>query len=44
MLVAVNKVDKPGADIQRVSNELMKYDLLMEEYGGAWGTSIRSVE
>lgn len=34
ILVAVNKVDKPGADISRVQNELMKYELLMEEFGG----------
>ncbi len=34
ILVAVNKVDKPGAEPQKVLTELMKYDVLMEEYGG----------
>jgi translation initiation factor IF-2 len=34
-VVAVNKVDKPGADVSRALNELMKYDLLMEEFGGS---------
>jgi len=34
IVVAYNKIDKEGADVQRVKNELMQYDLLMEEYGG----------
>ena len=34
VLVAMNKIDKPGADISRVQSELMKYDLLFEEFGG----------
>ncbi|EWM21037.1 translation initiation factor if-2 [Nannochloropsis gaditana] len=34
ILLAVNKVDKPGADPSRVTQELMKYDVLLEEYGG----------
>jgi len=34
IMIAVNKIDKPGADPSRVMNELMRYDLLMEEFGG----------
>ena len=34
IMIAVNKIDKPGADPTRVMNELMRYDLLMEEFGG----------
>ena len=34
IIVAINKVDKPGADPERVKQELTKYDLLPEEWGG----------
>ncbi|CAM9978364.1 unnamed protein product [Scytosiphon promiscuus] len=34
IVVAINKVDKEGADVQKVQNELMTYDLLPEEFGG----------
>jgi len=34
VVVAYNKIDKDTADVQKVKNELMQYDLLMEEYGG----------
>jgi translation initiation factor IF-2 len=34
ILVAINKIDKPGANPQRVKDELMKYDIIPEEYGG----------
>ncbi|MDD4124420.1 MAG: translation initiation factor IF-2 [Eubacteriales bacterium] len=34
IIVAINKMDKPGADPERVKNELTKYDLLPEEWGG----------
>lgn len=34
IIVAVNKIDKPGADIERVKNELLSHDLVPEEYGG----------
>lgn len=34
IIVAINKMDKPGADPERVKNELTKYELLPEEWGG----------
>lgn len=34
IIVAINKIDKPGADPERVKQELTKYDLLPEEWGG----------
>ena len=34
IIVAVNKIDKPGADPMRVKNELMEYGLVSEDYGG----------
>jgi translation initiation factor IF-2 len=34
IIVAVNKIDKPGADTSRVKNELMQYELVPEEFGG----------
>ncbi len=34
IIVAINKVDKPGADVQRVKNELMQHSLIGEEIGG----------
>ncbi|MCC6545738.1 translation initiation factor IF-2 [Candidatus Sumerlaeota bacterium] len=34
ILVAINKVDVPGANIERVKQELMKYEMVAEEYGG----------
>jgi translation initiation factor IF-2 len=34
IVVAVNKIDKPNADPDRVRNELAKYELIPEEWGG----------
>ena len=34
IIVAINKIDKEGAQPERVKNELMKYSLVAEEYGG----------
>ena len=34
IIVAINKIDKPGANPQHVTEELMKYDLVPESYGG----------
>ena len=34
IIVAINKMDKPSANPERVKEELAKYDLLAEEWGG----------
>lgn len=34
MLVAINKIDKPNANIERVKRELAEHGLLSEEWGG----------
>ncbi len=34
IIVAVNKMDLPGANVDRVKEELMKYELVPEEWGG----------
>ena len=34
IIVAINKMDKPGADPENVKQELTKYDLVPEEWGG----------
>ncbi len=34
IIVAINKIDKPGADPSRVLQDLTKYDLVPEEWGG----------
>ena len=34
IIVAINKIDKPAADIERVKNELLQYELISEDLGG----------
>ena len=34
IIVAINKIDVPGANPQKVKEELMKYELIPEEWGG----------
>lgn len=35
VIVAINKIDKPGADIEKVKGELAKHELIPEEWGGS---------
>ena len=35
IIVAINKIDKPEANIERVTNELAEYGLTPEEWGGS---------
>ncbi len=34
IIVAINKIDKDGANPERIKTELMNYDIIPEEYGG----------
>ena len=34
IIVAINKMDKPGAKPDRIKQQLMEYELIPEEYGG----------
>ena len=34
IIVAINKIDKPGANVDRVKQELMEHDLIAEDWGG----------
>ncbi|MDX1924436.1 MAG: translation initiation factor IF-2 [Rickettsiaceae bacterium] len=34
IIVAINKIDKPDANIEKVKNELLSHNLVPEEYGG----------
>ncbi len=33
-VVAINKIDKPGADVQRVRSDLGQHDIISEDWGG----------
>jgi len=35
IIVAVNKIDKPGANVERVKQELTEYELISEDWGGS---------
>ena len=35
IIVAINKIDKPGANIERVKQELTEYELVAEDWGGS---------
>lgn len=35
IIVAINKIDKPGANLDRVKKELSEHDLVSEEWGGS---------
>ncbi len=35
IIVAINKIDKPGANIDRVKQELAEYQLIPEDWGGS---------
>jgi translation initiation factor IF-2 len=34
LIVAINKIDRPGADPNRVRNELLQHEIVVEEMGG----------
>jgi translation initiation factor IF-2 len=34
MIVAINKIDKDGANIEKIKQDLLRYDVLPEELGG----------
>ena len=35
IIVAINKIDKPSANIERVKQELSEYELIPEDWGGS---------
>ncbi len=35
IIVAINKIDKPGANIEKVKQELTEYELIPEDWGGS---------
>ena len=35
IIVAVNKIDKPGANVERVKQELTEYGIIAEDWGGS---------
>ncbi|OQU95061.1 small GTP-binding protein domain-containing protein [Cladophialophora immunda] len=36
IIVAINKVDKPEADIEQVKRDLMQHDIVVEDFGGEY--------
>ena len=34
IIVAINKIDKPGSDVEKVKRELSEHDVLVEDWGG----------
>ena len=34
IIVAINKIDKPGANVERVKEDLTRYEIVSEEWGG----------
>ena len=34
IIVAINKIDKPGVDVEKVKRELSEHDVLVEDWGG----------
>lgn len=34
IIVAINKIDKPDADVEKIKNELSNYEIIPEEWGG----------
>ncbi len=35
IIVAINKIDKPGANVEKVKQELTEYELIPEDWGGS---------
>ncbi len=35
IIVAINKIDKEGSNIEKIKNELAKYDIVSEDWGGS---------
>ena len=35
IIVAINKVDRPGANVEKIKQQLMEYELVPEEWGGS---------
>ncbi len=38
MIFAINKIDKPGADPQRIKQQLAERNILVEDWGGKYGS------
>ena len=34
IMIAVNKIDKPGANVEKIKQELTQYEIMCEEWGG----------